>query len=73
MFHDFAVEWSAQAIVWFVDGAERFRSEDSIPHGKMYMLVNLAVGGDWPGPPDDATQFPAPFDVDYVRVYQKAQ
>ena len=72
-FHEFAVEWSPQAIVWFVDGVERFRSEKDIPDGKMYVLVNLAVGGDWPGAPDEATQFPADFAVDYVRVYQRAQ
>jgi beta-glucanase (GH16 family) len=72
-FHEFAVEWSPQAIVWFVDGVERFRSEKDIPHGKMYMLVNLAVGGDWPGAPDGKTKLPASFDVDYVRVYQRAE
>jgi len=72
-FHEFAVEWSPKAVVWFVDGVERFRSEDSVPHGKMYLLVNLAVGGEWPGSPDERTAFPASFDVDYVRVYQPAQ
>jgi beta-glucanase (GH16 family) len=68
-FHEFAIEWSPKRIQWFVDGVERFRSEKSIPHGKMYMLVNLAVGGDWPGAPDEQTQFPAAFQVDYVRAY----
>ena len=70
-FHVFAVEWSPQSIVWFVDGVERFRSEDSIPSGKMYLLVNLAVGGDWPGAPDEKTALPAALEVDYVRVYEK--
>ena len=72
-FHEFAVEWSPKAIVWFIDGVERFRSEKSIPQGKMYMLVNLAVGGDWPGAPDEKTQLPAAFEVDYVRVYERVQ
>ena len=72
-FHQFAVEWSPKAIVWFVDGVERFRSEDSIPQGKMYMLVNLAVGGDWPGAPDEKTPLPAAFEVDYIRVYERVQ
>ncbi len=70
-FHDFVVEWSPERIVWFVDGVERFRSEDSIPRTPMYMLINLAVGGDWPGALDAETVFPATFDVDYVRVYEK--
>ncbi|HTL55599.1 MAG TPA: glycoside hydrolase family 16 protein [Candidatus Limnocylindrales bacterium] len=72
-FHDFAVEWSPQAIVWFVDGTERFRSEQHIPHTKMYMLVNLAVGGDWPGAPNEQTLLPAALDVDYVRAYERMQ
>jgi len=72
-FHEFAVEWSPDRIVWLVDGVERFRSEKSIPHGKMYLLVNLAVGGDWPGAPDQTTQLPAAFEVDYVRVYERTQ
>ena len=71
-FHEFAVEWSAQRIVWFVDGVERFRSEQDIPQTKMYLLVNLAVGGDWPGAPDEKTLFPGTLEVDYVRVYEKA-
>jgi beta-glucanase (GH16 family) len=70
-FHEFAVEWSAERIVWFVDGQERFRSTKTIPSTKMYVLVNLAVGGDWPGSPDEKTQFPSAFEVDYVRVYQR--
>ena len=69
-FHEFAVEWSTNALVWFVDGVERYRSGNSIPHGKMYLLVNLAVGGDWPGAPDDKTRFPAAYEVDYVRAYE---
>ncbi len=72
-FHNYAVEWSPEKIVWFIDGVERYRSQDSIPHGKMYILINLAVGGDWPGAPDEKTQFPAALEVDYVRVYEKAE
>jgi beta-glucanase (GH16 family) len=70
-FHRFTVEWSPKEIVWFVDGTERYRSEKSIPQTKMYLLVNLAVGGDWPGAPDEKTVFPAALEVDYVRVYEK--
>jgi beta-glucanase (GH16 family) len=70
-FHEYAVEWLPQRIVWFVDGVERFRSEDAIPKGKMNLLVNLAMGGDWSGAPDAQTKFPAALEVDYVRVYQK--
>lgn len=70
-FHEIAVEWAADAIRWEIDGTERFRSTRSIPQVKMYMLVNLAVGGDWPKAPDDKTPFPSSFEVDWVRVYAK--
>lgn len=71
-FHVFAVEWMPDHITWFIDGVPRFQSNKSIPQSKMYVLVNMAVGGTWPGDPDDKTIFPAAFEVDYVRVYEKA-
>jgi beta-glucanase (GH16 family) len=37
----------------------------------MHVLLNLAVGGDWPGPPDQTTAFPASYDIDYIRAYQE--
>ena len=70
-FHTFAVDWQPDVIVWYVDGVERFRSSKGIPSMPMYVLVNLAVGGDWPGNPDASTPFPATMDVDYVRVYRR--
>ncbi|MBI3878024.1 MAG: glycoside hydrolase family 16 protein, partial [Verrucomicrobia bacterium] len=54
-FHTFAIEWEADHIAWFVDGVERHRSMKSIPQVPMYMLVNLALGGDWAHAPDDTT------------------
>jgi len=69
--HTFAIDWRPDAIVWYVDGVERYRYTDAtrIPHEPMYLVLNLAIGGDWPGPPDDTTPFPSYFDVDYVRVW----
>lgn len=71
-FHTFGVTWSPDAIVWTVDGVERFRSTKAVPHQPMFLMVNLAVGGDWPGSPDEHTKFPASFDVDWVRVWKRA-
>jgi beta-glucanase (GH16 family) len=68
-FHVFSVEWSPSSIIWLVDDVERFRSYQKVPAVPMYILINLAVGGDWVGPPDEATQFPAVLEIDYVRVY----
>lgn len=71
--HVYAVEWSAEAIVWYLDGREVWRYEERqhIPDEPMYMILNLAVGGDWPGPPDGSTRFPAVFEIDYVRVWKR--
>ena len=69
--HSFAVDWEPSSIVWYVDGRERYRTTDNIPAVPMYVLANLAVGGDWPGNPDDATVFPNTMDIDYIRVYSK--
>jgi len=69
-FHTIAVDWEPDAIIWYVDDVEQCRVTDHIAREKMYVLLNLAVGGDWPKAPDASTPFPSSFDVDYVRVYQ---
>lgn len=71
--HVFAVDWKPDRIVWYLDGVEcwRFEDADHIPNERMYLLINLAVGGKWPGPPDGSTRFPADLLVDYVRVWQR--
>jgi beta-glucanase (GH16 family) len=69
-FHTYGVDWQAGYIAWYLDGVERCRyTGTGIPAEKMYILLNLAVGGDWPGAPDAGTIFPADMFVDYVRVY----
>jgi len=71
--HDFAVDWGPDAIIWYLDGAEMWRIDEPgiISNEPMYLLANLAVGGDWPGAPDDETIFPARFDIDHVRIWQR--
>jgi beta-glucanase (GH16 family) len=70
--HTFGVDWEPSAIVWYIDGVERFRytTAGRIPNEPMFVLANLAVGGDWPGSPDLTTPFPSEMSVDYIRVYQ---
>ncbi len=70
--HTFAIAWTQEALIWYVDGVERWRFTDraAIPAEPMYLLANLAVGGDWPGAPDAATKFPADYQIDYIRVWQ---
>lgn len=70
-YHTYAVEWRADKMIFFIDGTEEFRVEgDKVPHVPMYMLVNLAVGGDWAQAPDNTTPFPSTYDIDYIRAYQ---
>lgn len=71
--HTYAVDWEQDAITWYVDGVARRSYTDAshIASTPMYLLANLAVGGDWPGDPDASTPFPASYQIDYVRVWQK--
>ncbi len=71
-FHTFAVEWSPARIDWFIDGVQRFSSSVSIPAEPFYIILNTAVGGNFPGNPDGSTVFPQYHEIDYVRVYVPA-
>lgn len=77
-FHVFAVEWSPGNIRWLVDDKLfRAAATTNLPGGAtwvfnnpFFLLLNVAVGGGWPGNPDASTTFPQQMVVDYVRVYQ---
>lgn len=78
-YHTYSVEWDPNYIRWFVDGVQY--NEFYIGNGtgnteefqkSFFLLLNLAVGGNWPGSPNTTTPFPAQMLVDYVRVYQAA-
>jgi beta-glucanase (GH16 family) len=71
-FHTFALDWEPGEIVWYVDGVERYHTTENVPGVPMYVLANLAVGGDWPGMPDATTTFPGVMEMDYIRVYQRS-
>lgn len=68
-FHTFALDWKPDSLTWYIDGVRRAQTTQHVPAEPMFMLINLAVGGSWPGAPDATTHFPAYFDIDYVRVY----
>jgi beta-glucanase (GH16 family) len=77
-FHTYALEWDESAINWFLDGKKYWEVpiKDSINsteefHKPQYLILNLAIGGAWPGNPDTTTAFPDTMFVDYVRVYKK--
>lgn len=76
-FHVFAIEWEPHVVRFYVDDKlYATRTPADLPHGKrwvydhaFFLLLNLAVGGDFPGRPGDSTVFPQRMLVDYVRVY----
>ena len=84
-FHTYTMEWEPGAIRWYVDGnlygtsdatsrpwtpppGATFPAPFDHPH---YLILNMAVGGRWPGSPTPETVMPADFTVDWVRVYQR--
>ncbi|MFC5173054.1 glycoside hydrolase family 16 protein [Streptomyces mutomycini] len=76
-FHTYAVDKQPHRITWSVDGKSYFTltppmlpaPRDWVFEQDMHLLLNVAVGGDWPGPPDTSTPSPATMTVDYVRFY----
>ncbi len=87
-FHEYSVEWEPGEMRFYIDGNlyhtvndwfTALPDEDEKPYPApfnqpFFVQMNLAVGGTWPGNPDDTTDFDkAEFEIDYVRVYQKPQ
>lgn len=76
-YHLYAIEWDATQIKWYVDSKPYYTfyivnsinstEEFHLPH---FILLNLAIGGNWPGSPNGTMQFPITMNVDYVRVYE---
>ena len=81
-FHTFGLEWEPREFRWYVDG-ELYQTQNDwhtdggnypAPFDKrFYIILNVAVGGNWPGNPNTLTQFPQAMLVDYVRVYKKTE
>jgi len=75
-FHEFTIKWDSVKVEWLLDNkiystldiTEELMSEF---HQHFFIILNLAVGGNWPGNPTEQTVFPQEMVVDYVRVYQK--
>ena len=78
-FHTYAIEWKEGEIRWYIDDFLYSRKTEwnsanaayPAPFDKeFFMILNVAVGGNWPGSPDASTVFPQRMEVDYVRVYE---
>lgn len=84
-FHLYSCEWEEGRIRWYIDGHlyheetnwfTAWPGEDKKPYPApfnqpFHIILNLAVGGEWVGYPDDETFKAAPFVIDYVKAYQK--
>lgn len=69
-YHTFGVDWEPGSVTWYVDGRQVSQATQSVTNVPMYLIMDLAVGGNWPGYPNASTVFPATFSIDYVRVWQ---
>lgn len=80
-FHVFGLEWRPGGLTWTVDGEPYFHlsknriigeygPDEWVFDKEYFFVINLAVGGLWPGNPDETTTFPKRLEVDYIRVYE---
>jgi beta-glucanase (GH16 family) len=81
-FHVFSVEWEEGEIRWYVDGrlyqTQTSWSSTAAPFPapfdqRFHLVVNVAVGGNWPGNPDASTAFPQSMEIDWIRVYRRSE
>jgi beta-glucanase (GH16 family) len=80
-FHTFAIEWEPKTIRFYIDRVlYKTRTDADLPAGTawvfdhpFFLILNVAVGGSFPGNPDGTTVFPQSMQVDYVRVYRRAR
>lgn len=74
-FHVFSISWTPSSITWYLDGVQYYEMDITAEeftefHNSYYIIFNVAVGGNWPGKPDETTSFPQRMIVDYIRVFQ---
>ncbi len=70
-FHTFAVNWTPNEIIWYVDGAETFRSSRYLLRERMFMILDVEVGG--PAGPPDSNPLGNATEVDYVRAFDNSR
>jgi len=63
-FYDVGIKWTKDELSWYIDEQCVFRTDKGIPNEPMYLIINQAIGGNWPGAPDDTTTLPATFIVE---------
>lgn len=56
-----ALQWNTDELIWYIDDKVVYRTVNGVPNQYMYIIINQAVGGNWPGEPDLDTEFPSEF------------
>lgn len=72
-FHLYSLIWEKDKIVWLIDNQEVFQTTGFSPSTPLFIYLNTAIGGNWPGPPSPTDSYPKDMLIDYVRVYQKSE
>lgn len=77
-FHEYAIEWEENEIRWYLDGSNDpvktwnpNNSTSFMPSERMFIILDIVVGGDWAGTPNGSSVWPQYADFDYVRVYKR--
>jgi len=71
-----SLEWNAHSLTWYIDGQEIYTTTQGVPQEYMYIIINQAIGGDWPGYPDEETVFPNQFIIlssNIASVFEKGR
>ena len=66
--YDIKFKWTKDSMTWTVNGKQMLKVSENVPNIPMYLIFNLAVGGDWPGSPDTSTVFPSSFNVTILDI-----
>lgn len=70
-FHIYGLIWEEEKITWLLDGKVVFETVAFSPSSPLFVYMNTAIGGFWPGEPDPFDDYPKEMQVDYVRIFQK--
>jgi beta-glucanase (GH16 family) len=69
-YHTYSLVWKPHQLTWFLDGRVLHQTKQS-PDIPMRLIINTAIGGNWPGRPDSSTDFPQYMEVDWIKVYNE--
>ncbi len=69
-YHVYSIDWQPHSLTWLIDGVPHCHQTDGVPNGPMFLVMNTAVGGLFPGNPNVTTQFPQYTQISYVHISQ---